>query len=113
MSLQAPQRRVHSINFEAATDDWVRVTGRSTEVGGTAGRSEVVRVALSELQRILTPHSRAEVMKFFLDHDVEWRLARLERPRIVAPMATSSAKCGPESTNSAEPEDDAVPTGEG
>jgi hypothetical protein len=74
------QRRVHSINFETATDEWVdSVVVLLREAGlPRAGRSEVVRVALVELQRTIAAQSRSEIVKFFLDRDVEWRLARLD-----------------------------------
>jgi hypothetical protein len=75
--LHPSRRRVHSINFEAATDDWLESLVNPFRRAGLpkAGRSEVVRVALSELQRTLALQSSAETVKFFLYHDVEWRLA--------------------------------------
>ena len=73
-------RRVHSINFEPITEEWLEVVVELLKQAGLpkAGRSEVVRVALSELQRALADYSTAEKMKFFLDRDVEWRLSRLQ-----------------------------------
>lgn len=74
------QRRVHSISFETATDEWVDSVVLLLRQAGLpkAGRSEVVRVALLELQRTAVVQSRAEIVKFFLDRDVEWRLARID-----------------------------------
>ena len=76
-------RRVHSINFEPVIDDWLEVVVQLLRQAGLprAGRSEVVRVALSELQRTLTDHTHADTVKFFLDRDVEWRLSRLQPPQ--------------------------------
>jgi hypothetical protein len=74
------QRRVHSINFETATDEWVESLALLLRQAGLpkAGRSEVVRVALVELQRTVASQSPAEIVKFFLDRDVEWRRARID-----------------------------------
>jgi hypothetical protein len=77
-----PPRRVHSINFEPTTDDWLESLVELLRRAGLprAGRSEVVRVALDELQRKLATQSPADTMTYFLDRDVEWRRARIEPP---------------------------------
>lgn len=79
-SASARSRRVHSINFEPVIDQWLELLVQLLKQAGLpkAGRSEVVRVALSELQRALADHSAADRVKFFLDRDVEWRLSRLQ-----------------------------------
>jgi len=73
-------RRVHSINFDPTTDDWLEVIVDLLKQAGLprAGRSEVVRVGLSELQRVLAERSPEDIVKFFLNHDVEWRLSRIQ-----------------------------------
>jgi hypothetical protein len=73
-------RRVHSINFETGTAEWVESVVLLLKQAGLpkAGRSEVVRVALVELQRTVASQSPAEIVKFFLDRDVEWRRARID-----------------------------------
>ena len=78
----SPSRRVHSVNFEPVTDEWLDVTVNLLRQAGLpkAGRSEVVRVALSELRRALADNTPADTVKFFLDKDVEWRLSRLQSP---------------------------------
>jgi hypothetical protein len=74
------QRRVHSVNFETATDEWVESVVLLLRQAGLpkAGRSEVVRVALLELQRTIAVQSPAEIVKLFFEHDVEWRLGRID-----------------------------------
>lgn len=76
----SPSRRVHSINFDPTTDEWLEVIVDLLRQAGLprAGRSEVVRVALSELQRVLAQRSPADIVKLFLNHDVEWRLSRIQ-----------------------------------
>jgi hypothetical protein len=71
---------VHSVNFEPLADDWVESLVHLLRQAGLpkAGRSEVVRVALLELQRTVAGQSSAEIVKFFLNRDVEWRLARID-----------------------------------
>ena len=77
-------RRVHSVNFEPGTDDWLESLVELLRRAGLprAGRSEVVRVALGELQRRMATQSPADVVKYFLDRDVEWRRARIEPPAV-------------------------------
>lgn len=75
-------RRVHSINFEPEVDEWLDTVVHLLRQAGLpkAGRSEVVRVALLELQRALAGQAPSDTVKFFLDRDVEWRIARLQPP---------------------------------
>jgi hypothetical protein len=76
---QSLRRRVHSINFELADDEWLElVVDVLREVGWPrAGRSEVMRVALSDLRRALSSRSRTDILKFFLDRDAERRFTLL------------------------------------
>jgi hypothetical protein len=73
--------RVHSINFERPADDWVESLVDLLRRAGfpRPSRSEVVRVALSELQRVLVGHGSAETVKFFIERDAASQLARLDR----------------------------------
>ena len=74
-------RRVHSVNFEPATDDWLESLVELLRRAGLprAGRSEVVRVALGELKRRMASQSPADVVKYFLNRDVEPRQGRSRR----------------------------------
>jgi hypothetical protein len=78
----ARARRVHSINFEAADDDWMESVVDILKRAGLpkAGRSEIVRVALFDLRRALAWQDRADTVVFFVERDLEWRRARLEPP---------------------------------
>jgi len=73
------QRRVHSINFEPETDDWLEALVELLRRAGLpeAGRSEVIRVALSALQHELATQGPGETVRFFLECDVAWRRARI------------------------------------
>lgn len=79
---QARPRRVHSINFQSADDDWIESVVDILRRAGLpkAGRSEVVRVALAELQATLADHTPVDTVRFFLDRDIEWRRSRIELP---------------------------------
>jgi hypothetical protein len=83
VSPTSQSRRVHSINFDPQISEWLEATVQLLRQAGLpkAGRSEIVRVALSELQRALSEHTPADAVKFFLDRDVEWRLSRLQPPK--------------------------------
>jgi hypothetical protein len=76
------KRRVHSINFEPEMDDWLESLVELLKRAGLprAGRSEVIRVALSALQRELVTQNPAETVTFFLERDVAWRHARIAPP---------------------------------
>jgi hypothetical protein len=73
------QRRVHSINFEPEIDDWLESLVELLRRAGLpkAGRSEVIRVALSALRRELATHGQADTVRFFLERDIAWRRARI------------------------------------
>lgn len=77
---RAKRRPVHSINFEAADDDWTEWVVDLLRRAGLpkAGRSEIMRVALADLRRALSGQDPADIVKFFLERDLEWRRARLD-----------------------------------
>jgi hypothetical protein len=73
--------RVHSIGFDAASDECVDSLAALLREAGfpRSGRSEVVRVAVELLRESLSGRTRAETLKFFLDRDHARQLERLDR----------------------------------
>lgn len=73
---------MHSINFDPAADEWMEsVVARLAAVGyARAGRSEVVREALLDLQEKLADHSDADILRFFVDRAAKRLLESAQRP---------------------------------
>ena len=79
------QRRVHSINFDRSTDEWLEaLVSRLARIGYTrAGRSEIVREALLNLREELAGRTDVEILKFFLERAANRVLASAEQPPVV------------------------------
>jgi hypothetical protein len=81
--MRKADRRVHSINFDPATDVWVEsLVARLAAIGyPKAGRSAIVRDALQDLQAKLAGHTDAELLRFFIDRDAERLFVAADRRR--------------------------------
>lgn len=79
------QRRVHSINFDRNTDEWLEaLVSRLAAIGYTrAGRSEIVREALLNLREKLAGRSDVEILRFFVERTASRVLASAEQPPAV------------------------------
>ncbi len=79
------QRRVHSINFDRRTDEWLEsLVSRLAAIGYTrAGRSETVREALLDLREKLAGRSDFETLRFFVERTASRVLASAEQPPVV------------------------------
>ena len=75
-----PRHRILSISFDPADAEWVDALVDLLRQAGyaKAARAEVVRTALQELHGMLAGRTRAEIVKFFLDHEAERLLASLD-----------------------------------
>ena len=78
---QPASRRVHSIAFDPALDDWIgSVIRRLARLGyKRATRSAVVREALGVLQQQLDGRSDGELLRFFVERDVERAMAPVQQ----------------------------------
>lgn len=82
-TLNKPNRRSRglSISFDPPEVKWVDAMVSLLREGGypNAKRSEVVRVALFELQNALTGRTREEIVKYFVERDAARRVATFGR----------------------------------
>jgi hypothetical protein len=74
-------RRVHSVAFEPVLDDWIESVVRRLAALGykRATRSAMVREALGLLQQRLDGRSDGELLRFFVERDVERAMAPVHR----------------------------------
>ncbi len=79
------ERRVHSINFDRSTHEWLEaLVSRLTAIGySRAGRSEIVREALLDLREKLAGRTDVEILRFFVERAARRVLASAEQPPVV------------------------------
>lgn len=76
------RRRIHTISFDPADEDWLETIIGILAAEGLpkAARSEIVRVALLGLREKLAGRNRQDIAKFFVQREADRLLAALEGP---------------------------------
>jgi hypothetical protein len=74
------RRRIHTISFDPIEDEWLNAIIEILAAEGhpKAARSEVVRVALTGLREALADHTRAAIVRFFVQRDADRLFAALD-----------------------------------